>query len=125
MISKRPSRIRSCKWCKDPVLGRADKIFCSVDCKSSYHQKLKKVTQKATLTTDKILHRNRSILLELMGKNAKQKTLPLIQLERKKFNFNYCTGIYENAQGKRYYNLYDFAYMKFSDGRVLIIRRNI
>jgi hypothetical protein len=59
-----------------------------------------------------------------MGKNAKQKTLPLLRLEQEKFNFNYCTGIYANAKGKRYYNIYDFAYMKFSDGRVLIIRRN-
>lgn len=117
--------MNACRICKKTISGRSDKQFCSSKCKSYYHNTLKKVTLSATAAVDAILHRNRSILLEVMGKNAHQKTMPQSVLEKKKFSFTYCTGIYENAKGKRYYNLYDFAYMKFSDGRVLIVRRHV
>ena len=74
--------------------------------------------------TDKILHRNRSILLELMGKNKTKKKLPKILLDRKKFNFHHMTGVYINKNQKIYRIVYDFAWMDFSDGEVLIIRRS-
>lgn len=115
--------VRKCKLCKEKLLGRSDKVFCSAKCKANYHNKLKTVTLEATQKTDKILHRNRSILLELMGKNIKQKQIPIEKLINKNFKFDYCTGIYENAKGKRYTIVYDFAWMKFSNGNVLIIRR--
>lgn len=115
---------KKCPVCKSPVKGRSDKKYCSTKCRSFYHNGLKNATQSVTERTDKLLHRNRSILLEIMGKNARQKKVNMVELERRKFNFSYCTGIYENAQGKRYYNVYDFAYMRFSDGTVLIIKRH-
>jgi len=97
--------MNTCRICKKSISGRSDKQFCSTKCRSFYHNSLKKVTQSATAAVDTILHRNRSILLEIMGKNAHQKTVPLSVLEKKKFSFNHCTGIYENAKGKRYYNV--------------------
>lgn len=114
-----------CKICKIEVKGRADKTFCSAKCKSIYHNKLRKVTDVATAKTDLILHRNRSILLEIMGKNSKQKKVPIETLVRKNFKFDYCTGIYENKKGKLYRIVYDFSWMKFSDGEVLIVRRSV
>ena len=115
---------RTCKMCKSPFRGRSDKQYCSVACKSTYHYRLRQVTDSATYATDAILHRNRSILLEVMGKHSKQKTIESVVLEKKKFRFNFMTGYYENARGKRYHIVYDFAWMKFSDGRILIIRRS-
>ena len=115
---------KTCKICKKPVKGRSDKVFCSEKCKSYYHRKLREVTKKGTEKTDRILHRNRSILLEIMGKNATQKKVPRDLLDKKKFNIRYMTGFFENAQGKRYHIVYDFAWMEFSDGDILIKRRN-
>ncbi len=115
---------KNCKVCKKEFSGRSDKIFCSIECKSFYHHKLQSVTKRATKKIDAILHRNRSILLEIMGKNAKQKKVSRSLLDRKKFNMKYMTGFYENAQNKRYHIVYDFAWMEFSNGEVLIIRRN-
>ncbi len=115
---------RLCKLCKNSFKGRSDKIFCSPDCKASYHSQLKAVTNKATLSTDKILHRNRSILLEFLGKNIHQKKVHRDQLAKKNFRFEYMTGFYENAQGKRYHIVYDFAWMAFKTGEILIIRRS-
>ncbi len=65
--------MRTCKLCKKHFQGRSDKKFCSVKCKSEYAHKLRKVNSEATSIVDSILHRNRSILLELMGKNLLQK----------------------------------------------------
>lgn len=115
---------RKCKLCKAPFYGRSDKIFCSAKCKAIYHNKLQKVTNSVTKKIDKILHRNRSILLEIMGKNAKQKTIEKSLLDKTNFKSEYMTGFYENNQGKRYHLVYDFAWMKFKDGRILIIRRH-
>lgn len=114
---------RFCKICKSTLRGRSDKVFCSATCKAYYHNKLKEVTHQATLRTDKILHRNRSILLEIMGKNASKKKVPKSVLEKKNFKFHYLTGFYENAQNKRYHLVYDFAWMDFKNGEILIVRK--
>lgn len=114
---------RKCKMCNAPFTGRKDKIFCSPDCKAEYHYKLKKVTQRAAKLTDKILHRNRSTLLEIMGKYTQQKIVPKSALDRKNFKYEFVTGFYENEKGKRYHIVYDFAWMMSSDGMVMILRR--
>lgn len=114
---------RCCKICKSPLKGRSDKTFCGATCKAYYHNKLKTLTNQATLNTDQILHRNRSILLEVLGKNRSQIKVPKSVLEHKNFKFNYLTGFYENAQNKRYHIVYDFAWMDFKTGEVLIVRR--
>ncbi len=114
---------RKCKLCKTPFTGRKDKIFCSANCKAEYHIRLKAATLKATFKTDQILHRNRSILLEVMGKNLHQKKVDRDFLAKKNFRFEYMTGFYENAQGKRYHLVYDFAWMQFKSGELLVLRR--
>ena len=117
------SRHKTCPICKSIVVGRSDKRFCSVACKSQYHKRLIGSTALATAKIDSILHRNRSILLELMGKNETQIKIPILELEKKKFNFNYITKFIINKQGKTYHYVYDFSWMSFSSNEVLIIRR--
>lgn len=112
-----------CKLCKIQMKGRSDKLFCSVGCKNEYHVKLRHVTNYATKNTDLILHRNRSILLEILGKNQTQKKVNRKLLDRKKFNFHYVTGYYMNSKNKMYNYVYDFGWMIFSDQEILIIRR--
>jgi hypothetical protein len=111
---------RKCRLCQQAFVGRTDKMFCSIKCKTTYHQKLSLVTFEASIRIDKILHRNRSILLELMGKNGTQKKIPKIMLDAKKFNWTYITHHHINNQGKEVRYLYDFSYMIFSDQEVLI-----
>ena len=116
--------MKNCRICKKPIHGRQDKIFCSIECKNHYHVSLRRATAKAVLSTDKILHRNRSILLEIMGKNSIQKKVNRYLLDQKKFNWKYMTGFYVNSKNKTYYHIYDFSWMEFSDGEILIVRRN-
>ncbi len=114
---------RTCKVCKGPVAGRSDKIFCSLACKNDYHVRLRRATLRAARQTDIILHRNRSILFEVMGKNKGQKKVLRSVLDRKKFNYKHFTGLSINSRGKTYYHIYDFSWMEFSDLSVLIVRR--
>ncbi len=103
--------------------GRIDKIFCSTACKSEYHMKLRRVTDKATRNIDKILHRNRSILLEIMGKNKTQIKIDRSVLDKKKFQYKYMTGYTLNSRNKHVNYLYDFSWIEFSSGVVIIYRR--
>lgn len=112
-----------CKICKKEIKGRQDKIYCSVSCKNYYHVNLRKVNKRATLEIDKILHRNRAILLELLGKHKTQIKLDRIVLDKKKFNYKYHTHINTNSKGKTFYWLYDLAWMGFSDDEILIVRK--
>jgi hypothetical protein len=111
-----------CKICKTPFTGREDKMYCSAKCKAEYHTKLKRVTFKASATIDKILHRNRSTLLEIIGKNATQKKVSKQLLDLKKFNYTYITHYHINSQNKTVHYVYDFSYIIFSDQEVLIKR---
>lgn len=115
--------MRKCPICKNEVVGRTDKRFCSVACKSSYHRQLRTATSRAAFEIDKILHRNRSILLELMGKHKVQIKVPSVVLYQKGFKHKYHTHITQNRQGKSYYYVYDFAWMPFSNDEVLIVRK--
>ncbi len=112
-----------CKICNKTIVGRTDKKYCSVKCKNYYHQNLRNVTELAVKDIDTILHRNRSILLEVLGKRIMQITVKRMVLDRKKFNFNYHTHLYVNSRGKTYYHIYDMAWMSFSEDEIMIVRR--
>ena len=116
--------MKSCRMCKAELKGRRDKMFCSLNCKNEYHVRLRHATSLATRQIDTILHRNRSILLEIMGKNKTQKKIDIATLHKKKFNFNHVTGFSINSKNKTYHHVYDFSWMKFSDNSVLIVRRH-
>ena len=114
--------VKKCKICKTPLLGGTDKMFCSQKCKNYYHVHLRAVTAKEAFPIDRHLHRNRSILLEIMGKNEVQKKVPRMVLVEKKFKFKYITHYHINSKGKTMHYVYDFGWMDFSDDEVLIVR---
>lgn len=113
---------RKCTMCKKVVKGRSDKKFCSVSCKSLYHNKLRSANESVTTTIDKILHRNRAILLEVMGKASKSKKVLKLNLDKKNFNYSYITGMHINKQKKQVFHIYDFSYLIFSDQEIFIYR---
>ena len=112
-----------CKICSSKIIGRTDKIFCSVKCKNYYHINLRKTNKKETIDIDIILHRNRTILLEILGKRENQIKVKRVILVKKGFHFKYLTHFHVNSRGKMYNHIYDFAWMEFSDDEILIVRR--
>jgi hypothetical protein len=115
--------VKKCKICNNQIVGRSDKKFCSLKCKNYYHVNLRKVTDSVVKDINKILHRNRSILLELTGKHKTQIKIDRIFLDQKKFNFKYHTHLIKNSKGKNFFYVYDFAWMEFSDNEILIVRK--
>lgn len=113
---------RTCVICKKTVVGRSDKKFCSVKCKNNYFARLRQNTETAVARIDKILHRNRSILLEVMGRSSKSKKVSRLILDQKKFNADYFTGLHVNTRGKTIHRVYDFSWAVFSDQEILIMR---
>lgn len=112
-----------CKVCDNEISGRKDKQYCSLQCKNEYHITLRSVTKKVAYPLDNILHRNRSILLEIMGPKALKKQVLRSELVRKKFQFKFLTHFNVNSKGKMYHHVYDFAWMEFSDDEVLIVHQ--
>ena len=114
--------MKTCKLCKKPFRGRTDKVFCSVQCKSQYHIRLRQVTTQATKRIDSILHRNRSILLEILGKDGRSLSINRAILDKKKFNYHYVTSYHLNSKNKLVNYVYDFSWIIFSDNNILIQR---
>jgi hypothetical protein len=113
----------NCLHCGKEVVGRKGIKYCSANCKARAHVQKKEANKVEIVSQiDKILHQNRAILSELMGKH-KQLTLPRINLATQNFDFNYITGIYQNSKGKYYYYVYDFAWMEFSSQDIMIVRK--
>ena len=113
-----------CMHCGKSVKGRADKRFCSVICKNNYNYKNRAVTKSDVKTIDDLLHRNRIILMTLMG-DSKKETFDKLILTRAKFHFELHTGHYINKEGKTYWIVYDYAWMDFSDQKVLVVRKSL
>lgn len=112
--------MKKCKTCHKPLLGRSDKLFCSVSCKNHYHVNLRRATDRVVVSINKKLHRNRSILLEIMGTKGGKLKVNRKVLEDKKFSFKYHTHFHINSAGKMYHYVYDFSWMEFSDDEILI-----
>lgn len=115
--------MKTCKICSKKIKGRSDKLFCSVKCKNYYHTNLRKTNIKATYVIDEILHRNRAILLEILGKNRKTIQIDRMVLVKKNFHFKYHTHTHINKKNKTYNYIYDLAWMEFSKDDILIVRK--
>ena len=114
--------MKKCKVCQKEIVGRYDKIFCSVKCKNIYHRHLSAEAKSVAKRIDSILHRNRNILFELMPEGKSKIRIKRIHLDKKKFNYNYHTHTYINSQGKLYHYIYDFAWMEFSTDDIMIVK---
>lgn len=115
---------KQCVQCGTNFVGRSDKRFCSLACKNTFNIALKKTTRDVVKETDSYLHRNREILAMLMGNDTKI-TIDKLILTRARFKWDYMTGIYLNKEHKMYRMVYDFAWMDFSDQRVLLVRKTL
>jgi hypothetical protein len=114
---------KNCEYCKENFAGRADKRFCSVKCKNDFNNAARKNTKEITAEIDAYLHRNREILATLMG-DATKETFDKLVLTRTGFKYEFMTGIYTNKEGKMYKYIYDYAWLDFSDQKILIVKKS-
>lgn len=114
---------RHCKECNSELVGRADQIFCSDYCRTSYHSKNKSKDQFVKNVT-KILRKNHQILRTLNPEG-----LAFVRREimvSKGFNFRYFTNYWKNKSNETYFFCYDYGYryLKEDDKCALIKWQN-
>jgi hypothetical protein len=112
LVKKEVNKV--CETCGDKIKGRADKKFCSDDCRTSYHNTMNRDSSKFMKNINNILRKNRRIMATLNpdGKSKVSKT----QLLDEGFNFAYHTNEFKTKAGKTYYFCYDQGYIQLDDG---------
>ncbi|MEZ5038992.1 MAG: hypothetical protein R2828_03845 [Saprospiraceae bacterium] len=112
-----------CLECGDDFIGRADKKFCSPQCRSSYNNRLNSDGTNFVRNINNILRKNRRILAELnpAGKAKVRKD----QLLERGFKFSYFTNQYRTQSGNTYCFCYDQGYLALEDDYYALVVRQV
>lgn len=120
--SKKLSMDRICPECGDAILGRADKKFCSDQCRNTFNNSQKRDSTNYMRNVNNILKKNRLILMAL-NPNGKTK-LHRDKLQARGFNFNYFTNTYTTKIGTVYYFCYEYGYLSLEGDFLALVRRD-
>ena len=113
---------KKCLECGDKFIGRADKKFCSDQCRNAYNNRLNSDSNNFVRNINNILRKNRRILAEL-NPSGKVKVHRDKLLERG-FKFSYFTNTYSTKAGKTYHYCYDQGYLALeNDYYFLVVRQ--
>lgn len=112
---------KKCLECLIPFKGRADKKFCSDECRTSYNNRRNCDDIAYMRHVNYILRRNRRILTELNPEGKRRVSLE--KLTNRGFNFNYFTSTYRTKEGTQYYYCYDQGYLPLEKEQCLLVVR--
>lgn len=112
---------KACLECKDSFQGRADKKFCSDQCRTTYNNRLNSDSNNFIRNINNILRKNRRILAELNPKGKAK--IHRDKLLEKGFKFSYFTNIYETKGGNVYHFCYEQGYLLLQDGWCALVVR--
>ncbi|NMM48399.1 hypothetical protein [Marinigracilibium pacificum] len=113
---------RACKLCGDTIRpgSRADKIFCTDQCRSSYNNKVSSKDNNLIRRINSRLQKNRRILSKL---NPSGKTkITRESLIAYGFDFSYITSIYRAKNGNTYVFVYDQGYIDIGDNNLILVK---
>ena len=110
---------KNCQECGEKLLGRADKKYCSDQCRISFNNRLNSDETSLMRNINNILRKNRRILQELntTGKSRVSKA----RMTEKGFDFNYHTGTYTTKEGAQYFYCYDQGYLPVDKNQYLLV----
>ncbi|MEP3373450.1 MAG: hypothetical protein ABJL43_00285 [Maribacter dokdonensis] len=101
---------RVCPECNNEVIGRTDKIFCSVKFKSIHQYEKSQKENTFYFSVDKQLKRNRKIL-KRYNKSGFTTIRKSVLLEEG-FNPKFFTHYWKNQKNDVYLFCYDFGFLK-------------
>lgn len=112
---------RTCEECGTALKGRADKRFCSAQCRSMRHNS-RKADDNGELMMRRInssLRKNRGILHKAspQGKTTIRRQV----LELAGFDFRYITHQFRTHKGNVYNFCYDYGYLLLPEDKMLIV----
>lgn len=103
--------MRVCPNCKEEVMGRKDKIFCTPYCKSAYHYEKDKDNPPTRFQQiDHQLKLNRRILAKF--NQAGKATVRKSTLIEQGFLPQFFTNYWKNRQGDVYLFCYEFGFLE-------------
>ncbi len=110
---------KNCQECGEKILGRADKKYCSDQCRISFNNRLNSDETSLMRNINNILRKNRRILQELnkTGKSRVSKA----RMSEKGFDFNYHTSTYTTKEGAQYFYCYDQGYLPVDQNHCLLV----
>lgn len=112
---------KECPECGQKILGRADKKFCSDQCRNAYNNNLNRDAKNLVRNINNRLRKNYRILESL---NPEEKTTTTrSKLLARDFNFEYFTSIYTTKTGKTYYFVYDQGYLPLDNDFYALVKR--
>ncbi|RMG77100.1 MAG: hypothetical protein D6714_20300, partial [Bacteroidetes bacterium] len=112
---------KQCLECGEMFTGRADKKFCTRDCRNAYNNRLNSDATNFMRNINNILRKNRRILA---GLNPEGKAkVHRDKLLDEGFKFSYFTHIYRTRKGKEYRFCYEQGYVEIENGYFLLVRR--
>jgi predicted nucleic acid-binding Zn ribbon protein len=113
---------RVCLECGEKIIGRADKKFCSDQCRIGYNNKLNSNESNYMRNVNNTLRKNRRILMELNpeGKARVNRS----KLNEKGFDFTYFTSLYTTKEGAVYKYCYEQGYLEMDkDWFLLVVKK--
>ena len=113
-----------CPICNSPLLGRADKKYCSDQCRYLANSKNKIQSEQPIIEVNRALRKNRSILKKLCpaGKAVVRKEL-LIAMG---YDVKFFSSLFLTSNKQVYYICYDYAFTPLLEHNVekaLIVTR--
>ena len=114
---------RLCLFCHESINGRIDKKFCSDQCRNAYNNEKNAGSENHIRRINGILRRNRKLLENISGQINK-KIVSTISFTNAGFNYDYYTSTYTTKKGHVYFFCYEYGYLKLSDNKVMIVKRN-
>ena len=103
--------MNKCKDCTKEMIGRVDKKFCDMYCKSAFYYKLSKLQEESVFSkVNNQLKLNRRILKNY-NKSGKS-TVIAATLLKEGFNPTYFTNYWRNHKKEVYFFVFEFGFLK-------------
>jgi hypothetical protein len=115
---------RICPECKEPIIGRKDKKFCGDVCRTAYHNNVSHQSDSSMRAINKVLIKNRRILLEVTSKRSKGNTTDVHFLQDLGFDFSYYTHCRPYRSSQVIVFCYEVGYIRNEENKVQILRNS-
>lgn len=112
---------KKCLDCGEAIKGRADKKFCSDQCRNNYNNRLNSDANNYVRNVNNILRKNRRVLSEL-NKDGKTK-IHRDKLVQAGFNFGYYTSQTTTWKGDTYLYCYEEGYLPLENNYYLLVKK--
>ena len=116
-----PSK-RKCLVCGSLIRGRADKKFCTEQCRNNHYNQLNRDTNLYVRNVNNILKKNRRILATLNSTGNGKVHLDRLLIQG--FDFEHFTTCHKNRTGMVYY-CYEQGYMRLKNGFVKLVTKMV